>query len=74
MPTIQWRPEVTVLTVPPSYKIRFVPRDSSGKDDLAVAMSEENLNMAEYASLLDLVRDQQYYGRLVDVLDVRVGA
>ena len=52
METIQWRVEPNYLTVPPSYKIRFVPRD--------------------YAALLDLVRDQQY-GRLVDVLEVRVG-
>ena len=44
MPTIQWRPEPNVLTVPPSYKIRFVPRGSSGTDDLAVAMHEENPN------------------------------
>ena len=53
MAKIQWRPEVNVLTVPPSWKIRFVPRSS--------------------AALLDLVRDQ-YYGRLADVLDVRVGS
>ena len=44
MAKIQWRPEVNVLTVPQSYKIRFVPRDSDGTDDLAVAMNEENSN------------------------------
>ncbi|WP_339135233.1 MAG: hypothetical protein WGN25_17405 [Candidatus Electrothrix sp. GW3-4] len=44
MAKIQWRPEVNVLTVPQSYKIRFVPRDSAGTDDLAVAMNEENSN------------------------------
>ncbi|MCW5212352.1 hypothetical protein VU04_05535, partial [Desulfobulbus sp. TB] len=44
MPTIQWRPEPNVLTVPSSYKIRFVPRDSAGTDELAVAMNEENPN------------------------------
>lgn len=47
MQSIQWRVEPNVLTVPPSYKIRFVPR------------------------VFDLVRNQ-YYGRLVDVLDVRM--
>jgi len=47
MATIQWRPEVNVLTVPQSYKIRFVPRDSSGTDDLAAAMAEENPNYTE---------------------------
>ena len=47
MAKIQWRPEVNVLTVPPSYKIRFVSRDSAGTDDLAVAMSEENPSYTE---------------------------
>jgi len=47
MASIQWRPEVNVLTVPQSYKIRFVPRDSSGTDDLAAAMAEENPNYTE---------------------------
>ncbi|XOF32294.1 MAG: hypothetical protein ACL93V_09590 [Candidatus Electrothrix sp. YB6] len=36
------------------------------------AVSNLTVNVADYAALLDLVRDQ-YYGRLVDVLDVRVG-
>ncbi|MGR0482503.1 MAG: hypothetical protein ACTFAL_14170 [Candidatus Electronema sp. V4] len=44
MATIQWRPEPNPLTVPYSWKIRFVPRDSSGTDELAVAMAEENPN------------------------------
>lgn len=44
MHTIQWRVERNFLTVPPSWKIRFVPRDSAGTDDLAVAMNEENPN------------------------------
>jgi hypothetical protein len=44
MASIQWRPEVNVLTVPQSYKIRFVPRDSVGTDELAAAMAEENPN------------------------------
>ncbi len=47
MASIQWRPEVNVLTVPQSWKIRFVPRDSDGTDDLAAAMAEENPNYTE---------------------------
>ena len=47
MASIQWRPEVNVLTVPQSYKIRFVPRDSAGTDDIAAAMAEENPNYTE---------------------------
>jgi hypothetical protein len=37
------------------------------------AVGSITVNVADYAALLDLVRDQ-YYGRLVDVLDVRVGS
>ena len=44
MASIQWRPEYNVLTVPPSWKIRFVPRDSVGTDELAAAMAAENPN------------------------------
>lgn len=51
MSTIQWRVEPNSLTVPLSWKIRFVPHDS--------------------AALLDVVQNQ-YYGRVVEVLDVRV--
>ncbi len=47
MASIQCRLEVNVLTVPQSYKIRFVPRDSAGTDDLAAAMAEENPNYTE---------------------------
>ncbi len=44
MASIQCRPEVNALTVPQSYKLRFVPRDSMGTDGLAAAMTEENPN------------------------------
>ncbi|WP_446011518.1 hypothetical protein [Candidatus Electrothrix sp.] len=44
MAKIQWRPEVNVLTIPRSYKIRFIPCDSAGTEELAVAMNEENSN------------------------------
>lgn len=47
MASIQWRPEYNVLTVPPSWKIRFVPRDSVGTDELAAAMAAENPNYTE---------------------------
>ena len=35
MSTIQWRPEINALTVPQSYWIRFVSRNSAGIEDLA---------------------------------------
>jgi hypothetical protein len=44
MSSLQWRVEPNYLTVPPSWKIRFVPRDSAGTDELAIAMNEENPN------------------------------
>lgn len=44
MSSIQWRVEPNYLTVPRSWKIRFVPRDSAGTDELAIAMNEENPN------------------------------
>lgn len=44
MSTVQWRPEVNALTVPQSYKIRYIPRGSSGTDTLAAMMVEENPN------------------------------
>ena len=36
------------------------------------AVSSLSVRVNDYAALVDLVRDQ-YYGRLADVLDVRVG-
>jgi len=44
MASIQCRPEVNALTVPQSYKLRYVPRDSMGTDGLAAAMAAENPN------------------------------
>ncbi|MCI5129886.1 MAG: hypothetical protein D3907_15695, partial [Candidatus Electrothrix sp. AUS3] len=44
MSSLQWRVEPNYLTVPPSWKIRFVPRNSAGTDELAIAMNEENPN------------------------------
>jgi hypothetical protein len=42
MSTIQWRPEVNALTVPQSYKMRFVPHDVIGTDELAAEIAAEN--------------------------------
>ena len=42
MATIQWRPEVNPLTVPPSYKLRYIPRGVVGIDDLAAEIAKEN--------------------------------
>jgi hypothetical protein len=44
MPTIQWRPAVNTLTVPQSYKILFVPRNTVGYSELAAEIAAENPN------------------------------
>ena len=44
MNTIQWRPAVNALTVPPSYKILFVPRNIAGYTEIAAEVAAENPN------------------------------
>jgi len=44
MSTIQWRPAVNALTVPPSYKMLFVPRNTVGYSELAAEIAAENPN------------------------------
>ncbi|MCW5206925.1 hypothetical protein VU08_08390, partial [Desulfobulbus sp. F5] len=44
MPTIQWRPAVNALTVPQSYKMLFVPRNTVGYSELAAEIAAENPN------------------------------
>jgi hypothetical protein len=44
MATIQWRPTVNALTVPPSYKILFVPRNIVGYPEIAAEVAAENPN------------------------------
>lgn len=39
MTTIQWRPQVNVLTNPPSYRIQYVPRNIAGYDEMAADIS-----------------------------------
>jgi hypothetical protein len=38
MATIQWRLEVNALTVPESYKVCYISRDSIGPDGLAKSL------------------------------------
>ncbi|CAK8711594.1 hypothetical protein GCAAIG_00890 [Candidatus Electronema halotolerans] len=42
MPAIHWKPEVNALTVPQSYRMRFIPSDHLGTDDVAAGMAEVN--------------------------------
>ncbi|MGX9727161.1 MAG: hypothetical protein ACTFAK_07535 [Candidatus Electronema sp. VV] len=43
MPAIHWKPEVNALTVPQSYKMRFVPNNDLGTDDIAAGMASSSL-------------------------------
>ena len=47
MSGIQWRPEVNALTTPKSYRIRYVPRDVIGYEELAAEISTTNPNYNE---------------------------
>jgi hypothetical protein len=40
MPVIHWKPEVNALTVPQSYKMRFIPNNNLGTDDITAGMCE----------------------------------
>ncbi|MGR0481307.1 MAG: hypothetical protein ACTFAL_07885 [Candidatus Electronema sp. V4] len=43
MPTIQWRPAVNALTIPQSYKMLFVPRNTVGYSELAAEIAAERV-------------------------------
>uniref|UniRef100_UPI0040568AA9 hypothetical protein n=1 Tax=Candidatus Electronema sp. TaxID=2698783 RepID=UPI0040568AA9 len=42
MKTVQWRPEPNALTMPPSYSVRHIPRDTIGYDGIAERMVRNN--------------------------------
>jgi hypothetical protein len=42
MKTVQWRPEVNALTMPQSYSVRFVPRETVGYEGVAARMVRNN--------------------------------
>lgn len=42
MATIQWRPEYNPLTVPQSCKLRFLPREIIGLDEIAAEIEADN--------------------------------
>jgi hypothetical protein len=44
MATIQYRPELNPLTTPASYKLRFVPQNTGGYDEVAARLALKNPN------------------------------
>jgi len=56
---IQWRPEVNALTTPQSYWIRFVPRDSADRKDIAtdISLRHPNFSKADIQTILSAEDD-----------------
>jgi len=67
MAAIQWRPEINSLTVPQSYWIRFVSRNSAGIKDLAadIALRHPNFNEADILTILR-AEDKAIQARLLN--------
>uniref|UniRef100_UPI004056FA84 hypothetical protein n=1 Tax=Candidatus Electronema sp. TaxID=2698783 RepID=UPI004056FA84 len=67
MATIQWRPEINALTVPQSYWIRFMPRNTAGRKDIAadIARTHPNFNEADILTILQ-AHDESVQTRLVN--------
>jgi hypothetical protein len=47
MATIQWRPEPNPLTTPPSWRIRFLPRNTAACKDIAADIAADHPNYHE---------------------------
>jgi hypothetical protein len=67
MATIQWRPEINALTVPQSYWIRFMPRNTAGRKDIAadIARQHPNFNEADILTILQ-AHDEAVQTRLLN--------
>lgn len=65
--SIQYKVEENLLTTPPSYSIRFVPRRSAGREDIAadIALRHPNFNKADILTILD-AEDEAIMGRLLN--------
>ncbi|WP_417909245.1 DUF4469 domain-containing protein [Candidatus Electronema sp. PJ] len=75
METIQWRPEVNPLTTPPSYRIQFVPRGTSGYEEMAADIAATNPNFTEDMIkslgplMMSWIQNQLINGRQVTLQD-----
>jgi hypothetical protein len=65
--SIQYKVEENQLTTPPSYSIRFVPRRSAGREDIAadIALRHPNFSKADILTILD-AEDEAIMGRLLN--------
>lgn len=57
MPTIQWRPEINALTVPQSYKMRFVPHSVIDTNALAaqIAATHPVYNQSLVKAMIEVI-------------------
>jgi hypothetical protein len=75
MPAIHWKPEVNALTVPQSYKMRFVPNSNLGTDDIAAGMTAINpaltpeLAKASIAALIQTLQQGVINGNHINLDD-----
>ena len=67
MATIQWRPDINPLTVPQSYRVRFIPRNAANINDIAadIAQAHPNFNKADILTILK-AEDQAIQTRLLN--------
>jgi len=54
MKTVQWRPEVNALTMPQSYSVRHIPRDTVGYAGIADRMARNNPGLTRTQAETDL--------------------
>lgn len=67
MATIQWRPEVNALTVPQSYWIRCIPRNTANRKDIAADIARKLPNYsAEVAELILKAGEDSIFERLLN--------
>ncbi len=75
MPAIHWKPEVNALTVPQSYRMRFIPSDHLDTDDIAEGMTEINpaltpdLAKASISALIQTLQKGLINGRHITLGD-----
>ena len=67
MATIQWRPDINTLTVPQSYRVRFVPRNTANIQDIAADIARQYPNVST-TDILNILRaeDEVIMARLLD--------
>jgi hypothetical protein len=67
MKTVLFRPEPNALTMPPSYSVRHIPRDTIGYDGIADRMARNNPGLTKTqaeANLRAAVRKDVHIERL----------